>query len=76
VTDKVTEKKLFVDGDGVVGVFPVLAPGETFSYNSSHLIDNPSVAEGAYIVEDEDHEQFHVLIPPFALPLPDTEVNE
>jgi ApaG protein len=71
VTDLETGQRLFVDGDGVVGMFPVLAPGEVFSYNSFHLVDHKSTAEGAYIVEDEDGEKFHVMIPCFELQLPE-----
>jgi len=31
--------KIVVEGDGVVGQFPRLAPGEQFSYNSYHVIE-------------------------------------
>lgn len=36
-----------VEGDGVVGEFPTIEPGENFSYNSYHLLDTLSaIAEG------------------------------
>src|SRR5688500_14341247 len=39
-----------VEGDGVVGQFPKIEPGESFSYNSFHLNDTrTAVAEGSYI---------------------------
>ncbi len=43
-----------VEGDGVVGKFPRLEPGEHFSYNSYHTIGSDSVAEGAYIGTTEE----------------------
>jgi ApaG protein len=38
--------RLVIEGDGVVGQFPRLAPGEQFHYNSYHLVDSDSEAEG------------------------------
>ena len=44
-----------VEGEGVVGKTPVLAPGETFSYNSFHLLDTQSAeAEGRFFGTDEN----------------------
>jgi len=37
-----------VEGDGVVGQFPKLLPGETFSYNSYHVIKTESTANGSF----------------------------
>jgi len=37
-----------VEGDGVVGQRPSLKPGQSFSYNSYHVIDSPSNASGAF----------------------------
>ncbi|HSI13040.1 MAG TPA: ApaG domain [Chthoniobacter sp.] len=39
---------MVVEGDGVVGEFPRLEPGDHFTYNSYHTIGSDSVAEGAY----------------------------
>ena len=36
-----------IEGDGIVGETPTLAPGETFSYNSYHLTGAALTAEGA-----------------------------
>jgi ApaG protein len=41
-------KTQIVEGDGVVGQRPCLKPGESFSYNSYHVIDSPSNASGAF----------------------------
>jgi ApaG protein len=59
--------KLVVEGDGVVGQFPRLTPGDQFHYNSYHLVDSTSTAEGAYIAQDEEGELLVVRIPPFEM---------
>lgn len=57
-----------VEGDGVVGEFPKIAPGETFSYNSFHLNDTESaVAEGSYIGMDERGRKVLTRIPRFEM---------
>ena len=40
-------QSVVVEGDGVVGEFPRLDPGEDFSYHSYHTIGADSAAEGA-----------------------------
>ena len=63
-----------VEGDGVVGQTPLLNPGETFSYNSFHLLrTRTAVAEGAYIGLAEDGRSVFTRIPPFALRVPLTD---
>ncbi|MBK8040560.1 MAG: ApaG domain [Verrucomicrobiaceae bacterium] len=39
---------MVVEGDGVVGQFPKLSPGETFSYNSYHVVKTESTASGSF----------------------------
>lgn len=56
-----------VEGDGVVGEFPRIAPGEQFSYNSSHIITVDAVAEGALLGITPSGEKVLVKIPPFSL---------
>ncbi|MBX7156772.1 MAG: ApaG domain [Verrucomicrobiae bacterium] len=63
-------EKLVVEGDGVVGVNPHLEPGETFSYHSFHLIDTPSIAEGAYFGTTEEGEKIMTKIPSFNMKPP------
>ncbi|NCY23004.1 ApaG domain, partial [bacterium] len=36
--------RLVIEGDGVVGQFPRLTPGDQFHYNSYHLVDTDSEA--------------------------------
>lgn len=59
--------RLVVEGDGVVGQFPRLAPGDQFQYNSYHLVDSSSTAEGAYLARDEEGEVFIIRIPSFTM---------
>jgi len=62
--------KLVIEGDGVVGEFPILAPGESFHYHSYHLIDSDSSAAGAYFAEDEDGNRVTAKLPSFAMEVP------
>jgi len=59
-----------VEGDGVVGKFPRLEPGEEFSYNSYHTIGSDSAAEGAYIGITEEGSPVLVRIPRFEMKAP------
>ncbi|NBQ56277.1 MAG: ApaG domain [Verrucomicrobia bacterium] len=62
--------RLVIEGDGVVGQFPRLTPGEQFHYNSYHLVDTDSEAEGAYLAKDEQGNGLVVRIPSFRLDIP------
>lgn len=62
---------LVVEGDGVIGQFPHLLPGEDFSYNSKHFVSGHSRVEGAYFVETEEGKLHFTRIPGFDLRLPD-----
>ena len=60
-----------VEGDGVVGQFPEIAPGDSFSYNSFHLLDTHSaVAEGSYIGVDGNGRKVLTRIPKFTMTVP------
>ncbi|HYY26575.1 MAG TPA: ApaG domain [Chthoniobacterales bacterium] len=69
ITDQAGEK-VVVEGDGVVGEYPHLRPGERFSYNSYHVIGSDSVAEGAFIGLTAEGEPFVVRIPQFKMEIP------
>lgn len=56
-----------VEGDGVVGCFPRLEPGEHFSYNSYHTTAGRAVAEGSYLAVTDDGEAVVAVIPSFEL---------
>jgi len=63
-------QRMVVEGDGVVGEFPRLEPGEHFSYNSYHTIGSDSVAEGAYFGLTADGEPVFTRIPRFEMRVP------
>ncbi len=69
VTDAHGRQDVFL-GDGVVGEFPRLEPGEHFSYNSYHTIGSDSVAEGAFIGISDAGEIVVVRIPQFEMRVP------
>jgi ApaG protein len=57
-----------VEGDGVVGEFPTITPGDRFSYNSRHILATPTgEAEGSFIGLDENGNRILVRIPRFTL---------
>jgi ApaG protein len=60
-----------VEGDGVVGEFPEIAPADHFTYNSFHLNDTrTAVAEGSYIGIDEQGRKVLTRIPKFKMVVP------
>jgi ApaG protein len=61
---------IVVEGDGVVGQFPRLGPGDEYSYNSCHTINADSRAEGAYFVQDDEGHTWCVRIPAFEMDVP------
>jgi len=65
VVREASDETLAVEGDGVVGEFPRLEPGEQFRYNSSH-----AVAEGAYLGLTDAGEAVFTRIPPFEIRVP------
>ena len=62
-----------VEGDGLVGEFPALEPGEHFSYNSYHMIrSSRAIAQGSYLGITANGEPVVVGIPSFQLVVPGT----
>ena len=60
-----------VDGEGVVGETPVLAPGQTHDYVSGcELMTNHGSMEGHYTFARDDGTLFEVAIPYFPLAAP------
>lgn len=61
----------FVDGDGVVGEQPVLAPGQAHDYVSGCPLGTPTGSmEGHYTMRRDDGSRFDVRIPFFPLAAP------
>jgi ApaG protein len=63
-----------VQGDGVIGLQPVLEPGESFEYTSGTPLETPSgIMAGAYhMVATLSGERFDAAIPAFSLDSPAT----
>jgi len=60
-----------VDGDGVIGHQPTLAPGEVFEYTSGAVLRTPVGAmQGHYLMHAEDGTEFDAQIPVFSLRVP------
>jgi ApaG protein len=59
-----------IEGDGVAGLFPKIGPGESYSYESYHVVADHSVAEGALLACDENGSRVLVRIPAFAMTIP------
>jgi len=58
---------LVVEGDGVIGQFPKLEPGEAFSYNSYHVIKAESTATGSFFGTTQHGRPVFVRIPRFEM---------
>jgi ApaG protein len=62
-----------VQGAGVVGMQPILKPGERFEYTSGCPLPTPmGKMRGSYQFISEDGEPFEVPIPEFTLAMPRT----
>lgn len=62
-----------VEGDGVIGLHPYLAPTEEFTYTSAAMLDTPvGMMQGHYNMVGDDGERFEVTIPAFTLAAPST----
>jgi len=71
VVNEADGNKTVVEGDGVVGMFPELAPGESFDYHSFHLFSGGgAVATGSYIGVDENGRSLITRIPEFRMEVP------
>ena len=70
ITDA-TDNVQQVRGLGVVGVQPLLQPGEHFQYTSGTVIATPvGTMHGSYHMTAEDGTQFDATIEPFTLSMP------
>jgi ApaG protein len=61
-----------VEGPGVVGEHPTLAPGDSYQYTSGCPLNTPSgTMVGHYVMRRDDGTRFEARIPAFSLDLPD-----
>ncbi len=64
-------KETKVDGDGVVGQQPTIAPGESYTYTSGAVLETPvGTMQGHYIMLDEQGKEFTAPIDVFTLAQP------
>ncbi len=57
-----------VQGEGVVGEHPLIAPGNEFQYTSGAVLETPmGTMQGHYVMTDDNGKTFHVDIPVFRL---------
>jgi ApaG protein len=62
-----------VRGDGVIGVQPHLAPGQSFTYTSGAILETPvGCMQGSYQMITDDGDSFDAPIPVFRLSTPIT----
>ncbi len=67
-------QKMVVDGEGVVGVQPTLAPTESFEYTSGTPLQTPSGIMSGFYRMNINGNLLDVAIPPFALQSPHVDV--
>ena len=71
ISESAGEQTGEVNGTGVVGVQPILRPGERFEYMSSTVIQDPvGSMRGSYIFQRREGDHFTVQIPRFKLLYP------
>jgi len=72
ITDASGRQKV-VDGEGVIGEQPMLAPGERFEYTSGVPLATASgFMGGSYQMVTESGEKFDIDVPTFSLDSPDS----
>ena len=69
-------KIINVQGEGVVGEFPILHPGESFEYTSgTPLKTTNGIMQGFYLMSQDNGEQLKIDIPTFSLDSPYNKKN-
>ena len=69
-------KVINVQGEGVVGEFPTIEPGESFEYTSgTPLKTNNGIMQGFYLVSQDNGENLKIDIPAFSLDSPYNKKN-
>ncbi|MCD9527396.1 Co2+/Mg2+ efflux protein ApaG [Photobacterium carnosum] len=70
ITDA-NNKKMVIEGDGVIGQQPHINAADEFTYTSGTAIETPvGVMQGQYTMEDDTGNVFKVEIAPFRLAIP------
>ena len=69
-------KGMNVQGEGVVGEFPTIEPGQSFEYTSgTPLKTNNGIMQGFYLVSQDNGEKLKIDIPAFSLDSPYNKKN-
>ncbi len=69
-------KVLNIQGEGVVGEFPTIEPGESFEYTSgTPLKTNNGIMQGFYLVSQDNGQNLKIDIPTFSLDSPYSKKN-
>ncbi|MEM8953439.1 MAG: ApaG domain [Verrucomicrobiota bacterium] len=63
-------EKIVVEGDGVVSQRPEIEPGDSFRYNSYHVLSANASARGAFFGETDAGDLVFTRIPDFEMQLP------
>ena len=64
-------KVINVQGEGVVGEFPIIEPGQTYEYTSgTPLKTNSGIMQGFYLVSKDNGNKIKIDVPPFSLDSP------
>lgn len=57
-----------VEGEGVLGIQPIIQPGQTHQYSSFCILHSfTGSMEGTYLMQDTEGKQFRINIPRFTL---------
>ena len=76
LASKYSGKIINVQGEGVVGEFPILKPGESFEYTSgTPLKTTNGIMQGFYLMSQDNGEQLKIDIPAFSLDSPYNKKN-
>lgn len=59
-----------IEGDGIVGERPKLRPGDSYSFNSFHMIGEGAIASGSFHGVDRSGHHVLVRIPTFSMQVP------
>jgi ApaG protein len=70
VDDSGCKGLIVVEGDGVIGKFPRIEPGTSFSYKSYHVVRADSRAVGSFFGSTDKGKNVCVKLPEFAMTPP------
>lgn len=73
VLQSISNQTSIIEGDKIVSQTPTLFPGESFSYNSFHVILESTIATGVLYGVDEYDEAIHIPVPRLEMIIPDRE---